>query len=1186
MQSKKVTITYYDEYGVWPHLADELSSRLPLRNLHWNPSVQRPLRTIQSLDVDMKRFTYDSAPQPLLSVQTPYLNLYFVACDDNDSYRMSVKKQIKAWMDVITTKKNQEWLLVYLAGQDTRKGASYLGLKTSVYDKIKNDFNVGKRDRCVYLRSASSEHADSEDWVDFINKMKDGIMMSFDAQVQQYQDDTRRLDLQRQMPGWNYCTFFILKEGLAHTFETMTLYEEALIQYDELEASFFQVLRDKALAWFGHVGGTSPGDDSSNVLDFKKKPYRELINKNTISVFDFRSYLFARQCFLLLKLQRPIETYARAQLFISNMTVTLKENDMPVEDYLESWIFSACTNIVNECEPVANHIGISNPEILPIYNAAKADLLILARKQLDKLGVKHSHLPDTTPFNMHSDKGANTKKRFSSGVEGAQKEPMTNQKLREAVVSRDVFDKMYMALSTRAIKGYDQSNRVRSALCAHGDIAAFKFAREKYDEAARILDSMTWRYGDQHWSYIENALLRKCAEAQKRLGNTRQFLECVLTLLKNASDLSSDEAEFYTNELLDNVQNMDEEIHRQFSPIFVVSDVVIVDDFETVDQTNIRITVDNKLPKALHFDNLSLNLVGNEPEHIVYEISDKTLNAGLNVFNLSSQTSAAGEYVVETCHVHFGKLSFSHNFLHEDHEKHILRLNHDMQKLFVDVEQPENVTLGEKQNFAVSIYSGNENIKEGTFSLASLTEGLDISLSSEYTATLKGTSSEMSQSIVLQTTESGQIKLPEMTADQVIEFLIPYDGPWNENQFRVQSKADYLTADGISRTFHAADFVDILIPLTVTESSIFGENCIYLKVEASCNGNIPARVLGSCLEPSSTYEIENQSVNENWDLTLFPRQVSTFVYKLKKQEGSAGSLQSKEHFVVKYRTLQSEVEAGIKAKLNTKLKEHNLGQHLNHIWKHVRKEFLSHIDYNDYGLTETVRVKYFDAEVCESFLLHRDLKTKVELLDLIEEFFEKNAIISQADIRKEQPGLLERTLSFPLDVPRSRVLHNVELILPNDTFMHVNEPCECTLRIKQSPYWASEETAKDVSSFFVYEIEADYDNWLLSGKRKLKFASKVGEVYEFPITLIALKTGQIPLPPVKVLSVLPSTFASTLYINSAQQILVRPKSRTATFFVEQQQRFVQQRTGAVQTPYSETNHQRGALGTVGEVVGS
>jgi hypothetical protein len=86
--------------------------------------------------------------------------------------------------------------------------------------------------------------------------------------------------------------------------------------------------------------------------------------------------------------------------------------------------------------------------------------------------------------------------------------------------------------------------------------------------------------------------------------------------------------------------------------------------------------------------------------------------------------------------------------------------------------------------------------------------------------------------------------------------------------------------------------------------------------------------------------------------------------------------------------------------------------------------------------------------------------------------------------------------------------------------------------------------------------------------------------------LIALKTGQIPLPPVKVLSVSSSIFASTLYINSAQQILVRPKSRTATFFVEQQQRFVQQTSSNVQTPYSDANYQRGHLGTVGEVVGS
>lgn len=64
--------------------------------------------------------------------------------------------------------------------------------------------------------------------------------------------------------------------------------------------------------------------------------------------------------------------------------------------------------------------------------------------QLDKIGVKHGHLPDTTPFNMHIDKKVNKNKRYSTESESVKKEPMTNQKLREAVVSRDTFDKMYM----------------------------------------------------------------------------------------------------------------------------------------------------------------------------------------------------------------------------------------------------------------------------------------------------------------------------------------------------------------------------------------------------------------------------------------------------------------------------------------------------------------------------------------------------------------------------------------------------------------------------------------------------------------------------------------------------------------------------------------------------------------------
>jgi hypothetical protein len=45
---------------------------------------------------------------------------------------------------------------------------------------------------------------------------------------------------------------------------------------------------------------------------------------------------------------------------------------------------------------------------------------------------------------MHIDKKVNKNKRYSTESESVKKEPMTNQKLREAVVSRDTFDKMYM----------------------------------------------------------------------------------------------------------------------------------------------------------------------------------------------------------------------------------------------------------------------------------------------------------------------------------------------------------------------------------------------------------------------------------------------------------------------------------------------------------------------------------------------------------------------------------------------------------------------------------------------------------------------------------------------------------------------------------------------------------------------
>ena len=72
-----------------------------------------------------------------------------------------------------------------------------------------------------------------------------------------------------------------------------------------------------------------------------------------------------------------------------------------------------------------------------------------------------------------------------------------------------------------------------------------------------IYESVIWRYGQQDWGSIENSLLIKCADSQLRLGKIDQYIESLLTLLKNTNWLTVEEATRYTEELLSNVHKLD-----------------------------------------------------------------------------------------------------------------------------------------------------------------------------------------------------------------------------------------------------------------------------------------------------------------------------------------------------------------------------------------------------------------------------------------------------------------------------------------------------------------------------------------------------------------------------------------------------------------------------------------------------
>jgi hypothetical protein len=71
---------------------------------------------------------------------------------DAETYKQVVKKQIKAWLDQVNAKRSQEWMIIYVSkepnpGSKSNSMNPKFLIKTSVYDKIKSDFNTGKRDR-------------------------------------------------------------------------------------------------------------------------------------------------------------------------------------------------------------------------------------------------------------------------------------------------------------------------------------------------------------------------------------------------------------------------------------------------------------------------------------------------------------------------------------------------------------------------------------------------------------------------------------------------------------------------------------------------------------------------------------------------------------------------------------------------------------------------------------------------------------------------------------------------------------------------------------------------------------------------------------------------------------------------------------------------------------------------------
>ncbi|KAI0780765.1 trafficking protein particle complex subunit 10 [Trametes elegans] len=1174
--SQRVVVTYaaplvFLSTDHWKQIHASLVSQLPLRNLHWKSSSRPTIRTILELDVNLVPLetlredqTTSQIPQSIL--EKPLLNIYVFICEDNEAYKATTRRQIKEWHASVSQRKNQEWLLVHVVRPDQSVAQGRIfQMKASVLDKVKADFNTDKKDRCVQL-VWSADKDNPTAWAELVTKIKDGILSAFDAALTQREEEVRRSEGQRQMPGWNFCTFFILKESLASSLEGMNLHEDALQQYFELEATFFQVLREKNMSWFGPLITPSSSDDSSPLLSVTKKPYRDLILANSISVFDFRVYLLARQCALLSHLGDLEEVCRKTVSFLTTIARTLRD----VEDtlppfFIESWIYSSSLSVVDQCDEWAQSIEFGKAD-LAAFNATKGELVELARHQLDTLGIAASHLPKKPPFSLVLP--VNHSETKSSQIQDAV-ESISTSELSTALKDKDAFYELYVGVTNRAIELYAAAGRRKFALKLHGSLAALDVALQTYT-------SLPAHYSPHGWTSLEALMLNQALDIHASSGKPkdREWIHILLHFLRTYVEdmgkellMSEEDSRAYVSQLVaafrEAVQELDADTPYPDHPALAV---FILDHDATLAQTRdgslLRIVVQNRLPCDVPVDEVEVQLSGRENARISYTDKVSLLKPGRNELTLFCPSSTTGTYTLFSTQVTIARLHFQ--WKHTKTPKQIragnmpelVHIPKDLKALDVRLKQPPksdlpptSVELGTSSRIVVVVYTGRNDIATAQVKL-SAPSGIQF----KYDETeVSGADAPPIRK------DEDSVTFLDLKQDQTIKAAIPHSDASAYHFMRVNIIVEYVTTaePDITRTLRLSRIVATSLPVAINVEDFFRGTRLFTRFTLSTTSHQHVRVRSTHLlspNESDGVKVTKCMAQKPSVVTITPAQPGRFLFQM---DASRGQVRDALKLRIEYRMLREEVESLIELAVDEVVSGtpalDTLRQDMIDRLVQALETDASWVEL--YGVTGELAVPGITSgedEIGSGLGQVKEILNKRRLPTLFGEW---------------------REILIPVDVPQMHILAAARLQVMENPFsaekpqrrtrpLYAGQPISALLTVHTSFHWAPPEDTKVESYLMRYDIEDLTQDWLVSGRKRGDFMAKASaddETVSVPITLIALHHGELVLPKISVTalplpgehrmrsSVIPG--CETHQVHGAEKVLVLPRGGRSTFVV-------------------------------------
>ncbi|KAK0168748.1 hypothetical protein PV327_002518 [Microctonus hyperodae] len=589
-------ITYAGEEALFLSIKHNLLESLKADTVEWRRSFGRPMKLVRlgATFIPFSSNTLPTTEKNFQLIKQPIFHIYWSECSDLDVYKSIVKDDIDSWLKTLRQHNINDWMIVLVETYDVKK-TNKLIPRTTVLDKVRSDFATKLGDRCLsVINPIKSESRSAESWRGLISRIRHFMLTAYDKTLSRFEEIIRNQRERRNEVSWNFCRYFLLQEELAFVLEMLGIYDEALVQYDELDALFTQFILNSDIgetpAWLNTF--QSPLNNWAGVnlkgnIDFH---LRNSIAQCEISLLDFRSYLFGRQCAMLLLLKKPWEVAQRCLSFVYNTLSELKILEvLRPKGSIECWAVLCALEVLNICQmKISNN---DNGYQLDLCAVHAAGLWALASHKLGELGTLCGLMPGNEPSSEQLHVVVYLIAGIGDSDTEAKGEMTPTGKLKGALSSKDAFKKQYLEYAELAMGTYKYVGRIRSARFIGKELAQFYGdLNENPTAVAFLLDALN-TYIDEGWHKLAAQTRLELAQCYKRMDDIERYVK-VCSTIASANVLHMTVRNTYFEEMLayikmlPSTETLITELEESFLLISVevnVTDKVVQDQIVSID---------------------------------------------------------------------------------------------------------------------------------------------------------------------------------------------------------------------------------------------------------------------------------------------------------------------------------------------------------------------------------------------------------------------------------------------------------------------------------------------------------------------------------------------------------------------------------------------------------------------------